>query len=176
MPAPERIPLIFGALIALLCQILVAPNIIVFYGEPNFVLAYIIAVAVANVRSENLVLAFVVGLIYGLMSSGPLGAMAFTCVLIMFLASQINAIMNNDTLFVPISILLISCYLAEFIYALLMIACGVDVSLLDALIYQVLPCGLYDNVIVVIAYFLVRRFAFSIRKTSEMKIIDSRVD
>lgn len=172
----ERLPLVVGAVVALLCQVMLAPYVHVGVAAPNFALAYVIALAVANARGGNYITAFVVGLIYDAMGSGSLGVMAFVCVAIVFVATHFLRIVNGESAFVSIFAMLLSCLLAELAYALLMMACGVDVSFGEALVYRVLPCGLYDMVIGVIAYLLVARFVFRTREAGEMKIIDTSVE
>lgn len=172
----ERIPIIIGALIALVCQMILAPNVHIGDAVPNFMLAYIIAISVANMRGTNYVIAFIVGLLFDLSGTGPVGAMAFVCVAVMFACSQIVRALDSEGPLAAILVIIVACLASEAAYGLLMIACGVDVTLLDALVYRMLPCGLYDIVIAIIAYLLVLRFVFRERRTSEMKIIDTSVD
>lgn len=176
MSVQERVPLIVGAVIAVICQVMLAPNMHVLAAAPNFVLAYVIAVAVANARGGSYIMAFLVGLAFDLSSTGPVGSMAFVCVATMLLSSLAFRALDNETPFVPIVIIICASFLSEMMYGLLMIACGVDVSLLDALVFVALPCGLYDTVIALLAYALVLRFVFKDRRASEMKIIDTSVE
>lgn len=176
MGIKDRLPLVMGALIALLCQVAVAPYVHVGAAAPNFALAYVIALSVANPRGGNYIAAFVVGLAYDAMSSGPFGAMALVCVATMFASTHLLRLTGAETAFASIFVMLLACLAGELCYAVVMMACGVDVSLWEAVLYRVLPCGAYDMVIGVIAYLLVGRFVFSAREADEMKIIDSSVE
>lgn len=172
----EKIPVVFGAIIAILCQLLLADNVHIFYAVPNFILAYVIAIAVANNRSMNYITAFFMGLIYDLTTIDTVGVMAFVCVAILFIASTVFHAIDNETPFMPIVVIIFTSFLGELMYSLLMIACGNDASLLEALIYDVLPCGLYDIVVALITFVIVSRFVFKQRNPSEMSIIDPTVE
>ena len=175
-PLAEKWRIAIGAVVAVLLQVVVAPNINVLSAMPNFVLCYVVAVSVANARNVGYVMPFVCGLVYDLVGSGPVGAMAFVCVAVTFFASLAFQAFDNETLFIPLAIVLVSCFVGDAVYGLLMIACGVDVSLLDALLYVCLPCGLYDTVLSMIAYPLVLRFVLKGKPQNEMTIIDGGIN
>lgn len=176
MGVKERLPLVAGALIALLCQVMVAPSIHVGMALPNFILAYIVALAAADARAGNYVTAFILGLAFDLVGSEPVGALSMVCVVMTFAASHALRMLGNDATPVNVIVMLLSCIMGELLYGLLMISSGIDASLMDALVYRVLPCGIYDMLIGAIAYPLVMRFVLRSRKADEMKIIDSSVE
>ena len=64
MPMSQRWPYIIGAAIAVLLQVIVAPNIQVLDAYPNFILCYVVACAVANPRGVGYIMPFILGLIY----------------------------------------------------------------------------------------------------------------
>ena len=175
-PFIEKWQISIGAIVAVLLQIVIAPNINVLSAMPNFILCYVVAVAVANARNAGYIMPFVCGLIYDFAGSGPIGAMAFVCVAITLAASMAYQAFDNETIFIPVAIILTSCFVANLAYGLLMIACGMNVSLLDALVYVCLPCGLYDTVLSLIAYPLVIRFVLRGKQQNEMTIIDTGLD
>lgn len=175
-PMSDKWPIIIGAAVAVLLQAVVAPNIGVMSAMPNFVLCYTIAMSVANARKVGYVMPFACGLLYDLMGSGPVGAMAFVCVATAFAASLAFRAFDNETLFMPVAIMVAASFLANLAYGLLMIACGTDVGLLDALLYVCLPCGLYDTVLSLVAYPLVLRFVLKGKEQNEMTIIDTGIE
>ncbi len=166
---------IIGAVIAVALQTIVAPNISVFNAMPNFILCYAIACAIANAREVDYIMPFVLGLVYDFSGGGPIGAMALTCLAATFLASLLFRIFDNETLFIPIVLTLIVCVISEFAYGLLTIACGLDVGLLDAILYVILPCAAYDMVVSLVIYALVRRFVFRANKPTPMGMIDPKM-
>ncbi|MCI8468306.1 MAG: rod shape-determining protein MreD [Eggerthellaceae bacterium] len=154
----EHVALVIGALIALVLQLAASPALAVGPAQPNFLAAYCVAVAVARPRSCGPVLPFVLGLAYDLAGGGPVGAMAFVLVLVTFVASRAMEALNNDTLFMPLAILVASLLSVELLYGALCLACGAGGSLADALAYRALPCALYDCVAGLVAYPLAARF------------------
>ena len=94
----------------------------------------------------------VLGLLFDLMGGGPVGGMAFVLVLVTFLASRLFMALNNDTLFMPVAIMLACIMLVEVMYGLIVVVCGADVPLGEAFLYRTLPCMLYDCVIGLLLY------------------------
>ena len=154
----SRIATFVGAFIAVALQLLIAPNIAISSALPNFVAAYVIVLSVTRPQPASTVLAFLLGLLYNLVAGGPVGGMALLLVLVAFLASRAFAALANDTLFMPIAILVVSSLVVELLYAALLMLLGLDVALLDALAQRVLPCALYDSVVGLVMYPLVLKF------------------
>lgn len=143
----RHIPYLVGALIAVLLQLAVAPYITIGFAMCNFVLCYTIVLAIVRAGDPGYILAFILGLIYDFASSEAVGAMAFICVLVTFAISRLYTFLNNDSIFIPIALVVAAVVVSEMLYGVLMIACGLDVGFLDALVYRILPCSLYDIVI-----------------------------
>ncbi|WP_172136673.1 rod shape-determining protein MreD [Adlercreutzia sp. ZJ473] len=154
----ERIAAGVGAAMAVLLQVVVAPHIALFAAVPNFMLAYALVIAVTRAQSCGLVMPFVLGLLFDLIGGGPVGACALLLVLATFLLSRASALVDNGTLFMPLAMLLVSSLAVELLYGVLLMACGMDVSPLQALVYRGLPCALYDAVIGLVMFPLVVRF------------------
>ena len=57
----EGIVIAVGAVVALLLQIVVAPNIALFSAQPNFLLAYVLVVAIARPLDAGSALPFALG-------------------------------------------------------------------------------------------------------------------
>ena len=148
----DGIAVAVGAVVAVLLQVVVAPNIALFGAMPNFVVAYALLVAIVRPMAAGPVMPFVLGLVFDLVSGGPVGAMAFLLVLMTFLAARAFAVLDNDTLFMPLAIFVACALLAAFLLAL-----GFDASALDVFLYRALPCALYDCVIGLVLYPLAAR-------------------
>lgn len=148
-----------GALIVLLAQIIIAPNIVIVSAMPNFILAYVLVLAITrSTQRSTLVFSFVLGLSYDFLSHGPVGAMALLCVLAAYFVSRVFTVLANDTLFMPITCMVVGAIVVELLYASFMMAFGIETSLLSAFLYKALPCALYDCVIALILYPLALRF------------------
>lgn len=140
----ETLYVVGGAVVAVLLQIILAPNIRLFGAMPNIILAYALCVAVLRPGGAGPVFAFVLGLMYDLLGSAPVGAMAFLLVLATFVIARAFSVLNNDTAFMPLVLIAIVCAAVEVLYALFMLAFGVPAGLGEALMFRVLPCALYD--------------------------------
>lgn len=153
----DNIVVVIGAIAAVLLQIAIAPAITLFAAMPNFILVYALLVAIVRPGTAGPVLPFVVGLIFDVVSGGPIGAMAFLLVLVAFLASRAFAVLDNDTLFMPLVIFVASTLIVEVLYGVLLLLLGFDASLLSAFVYRALPCALYDCVVGLLLYPLAAR-------------------
>ena len=81
--------MLIGALVAVILQALVAPYITIGYAMLNFIMCYVILMAIIRADKQGYIMPFVLGLCYDLMSSGTVGAMAFICVVLTFVISRI---------------------------------------------------------------------------------------
>ena len=154
----ERIIVGIAAVVVVLLQVLVAPHIAIGYAVPNFIAAFCLAIAVARSESSGPVMPFVLGLIFDLVSGGPVGAMAFALPLLVTLESWLFERMNNDTLFMVIAVVGICLFLVEFIYGMVFLLFGYSAGFIEAFVYRILPCFVYDFVLALIAYAGASRF------------------
>ena len=150
-----------GALAAIVLQVAVAPNVAIFAAQPNFLLAYVLAVAIANPLGAGPVLPFVLGLLFDLLGTGPVGGMALLFMLASLAASRAFAVLDNDTLFMPVTIFVVATFAAEMLYGALLIGLGLSASPVDAFLYRALPCTLYDCVVGLVLYPIIARLLAS---------------
>lgn len=153
----EGIVVAVGAVIAVLLQIVVAPNIALFSVQPNILLAYVLVVAIVRPADAGPVLPFALGLICDLLGSGPVGGYAFLFVIVSFIASRAFSVLDNDTLFMPLTIFVIATFVIEMLYGALLIGLGLSVSPADAFLYRTLPCTLYGCVVGLVLYPIIAR-------------------
>ena len=153
----ENLVVGIGAVVAVVLQIVVAPNIALFSAQPNVLLAYVLVVAIVRPLEAGPVLPFVLGLVFDVLGTGPVGGMAFLFVLVSFVASRAFAVLDNDTVFMPLTILVVATFAVEMLYGALLIALGLAVSPIDAFLYRALPCSLYDCVVGLVLYPLIAR-------------------
>ena len=90
------VPRVIGAIIAVVLQIALAPNIALFGVVPNFIMAYVLIVSIVCPDQSGPVFAFVLGLLFDLLGTGPVGAMAFLLTGVSFLAKRIFMLVNNE--------------------------------------------------------------------------------
>lgn len=154
----ERMVITLAAVGAVLLQIFLAPHISIGYGIPNFPVVLCIVVAILKPRYYSSFLPFILGLIYDFVSGGPLGAMAFSLTAFSTAAAWFYQRSNNDTIFMAIINLALGLLLIEVCYGVFMLCFSSGVSPIDALLYLVLPCFMYDLVISIVVYLIIVRF------------------
>lgn len=148
----DSIMVLVGSILAVLFQLIVAPNIALFSAVPNFLLAFVLVIAIIRPSDSVLVVAFLLGLFFDLVGSGPVGSMAFLCVLAAFLASRVFMVLNNDTFFMPFIIIVVSILCVEILYSAFLLGLGFTADPIDAFVYRTLPCFMYDCLIAVLLY------------------------
>lgn len=154
----DRIILVAGAILACVLQLAVAPHIAIAQAVPNFIVAYMLAVAVARPNGTGSVMPFVLGLFYDVATGGAIGPMAFSLTLFAVVAAHLCATLSNDTLFIPLVTLVIAVLLVEVSYSVFMMFLGYGAGAVDMFVYRTLPCFVYDLVIAVLLYFVMNRF------------------
>ena len=158
MITTDRIVIAVGALAAFLLQVLIAPHIAILSAMPNFMVAFSLAIAIARKEGVSPILPFAMGLLFDLLSGGPVGAMAFSLTAASALGSWIYRRTGNDTLFMAIAVLAASVFVLELLYGLLILLFGFAAGFFEAFVYRMLPCFIYDFIVTLIAYLVVVRF------------------
>ena len=148
----DAVVTIVGAVVAVVLQVVLAPNIALFGAQPNFLLVYALSMAIARPNAAGAVLPFVLGLLYDLLGTGPVGGMAFLLVLVCFLASLVFSVLDNRTALIAIIGLVAGVLLVETLYGILLVTLGMPVGVGEMFLYRALPCSLYDCVVVLIVY------------------------
>ena len=69
--------------------------------------------------------------------------------------------LDNDTLFMPVTIFVVATFAAEMLYGALLIGLGLSASPVDAFLYRALPCTLYDCVVGLVLYPIIARLLAS---------------
>ena len=144
--------LFVGCFVAFVLQIAIAPAVALFSAQPNFLLAFAVVIAIVSPGSAGPILPFVLGLLYDLTGSGPVGGMALLLVIACFAASRAFMVLDNDTVFMPIAIFVVVALAVEMSYGMLLMACGLSANPVEALLTRALPCALYDCAVGLVAY------------------------
>lgn len=148
---------IIAIILAVVLQIVLAPAMTIGSAMPNFIAVYVLCATLRNASAQPAVLAFVLGLIFDLIGSGPVGAMAFCLVLVTTLASVVYGNMSNDSWVSAMIVIVVSCLLIELLYGIIMLLVGAGDGFGSALIHRILPCTLYDIVIAAFMHPIVSR-------------------
>lgn len=146
-----------GALLAVVLQVVLAPNIAIFGTTPNFVIAFCVVVAMLLPGTACYVIVFCLGLVADLFGFGPVGALPFILLLCAFLADRAQSTFGNGTLFVSCLIVVAFILLVHFLHAAFMLAVTSSYTASEAFLLIAIPQSLYDCVLAVLLYVLLRR-------------------
>ena len=94
----ESVLLVVGAVVAVVLQIVLAPNLVILGSMPDLVLVYVGIAAMLLRRDSVLVMAFFAGLAMDLVGTSTVGVCAGLYTLIAFLTSRAAGFFGNDTL------------------------------------------------------------------------------
>ena len=154
----QSVVIVIEAVIMLLLQIAIAPGLSIGHATPNLLLVYALASALVIPRPASLVLSFLLGLAFDLLGGGPLGTMALVLLVMCAFVSWAYVRFDNDSLFIPLVLLVFGVLFSELFYGILIVLCGYPATIGEALLYRSLPCALYNIALALAVFFLLRFF------------------
>jgi len=154
-------PLIILAVIALILQIAVAPNIAIFTIVPNIVLVVVCLVSLTASTMRAVIYSFILGFCYDVLSQGPIGVMALLFTIIGFVLSTIKKDSLDSNWLMDLFVLLIVIFLGEILHGIILAVVGYDTDIMSSLVFRALPAALYEAVITTIVLFVMNRFGGS---------------
>lgn len=146
-----------GAVIAVVLQIILAPNIAIMGTMPQFIIVYALASAMLLPREGAYVLVFCLGMVGDLLGYGPVGALPFILLIAVLAIDFAQKTFGNGTLFVSCIIVVAFTIAVHFLHAAFMIAMTTGYTALDAFLLVAIPESLYDSVLAVLCYMALRR-------------------
>lgn len=148
----DTVAVVLGAIVVMLLQFILAPVIRLSSSQPNFLLAYVLVISIVRPAQSGLILPFVLGILYDLSGCGPVGGMAFLFVLVSFICQRLFTVLDNDTLFMPLTTFALGALVVEVFYGVLLIVLGLSANVVEVFIYRALPCALYDCAVGLVFY------------------------
>lgn len=158
MSGSSRIFVIASCVAAIVVQLVAAPYIVVFGVVPNFIVALVVALALAHPSAFGPLLPFVMGLVFDLATGGPVGAMAFSLTLFSYLIARYFEHLGNDSVFMAVAFVALAVLLVELSYGVFLMLFGYQAGFVEVLAYRVAPCFVYDTVLAMLLFFVARRF------------------
>ena len=156
----QSVSIAVGALVVTLLQLVVAPYVTVFNAMPNFMAAYAVVITVLRPRTTGpVVLAFVMGLLYNLFVGGVVGSLSAVLVIASVVAALAMRSLANDTSFQPLAIMAVTMVIVEVAYLMVLLASGLGLGFVQALIFRALLCAIYDAVMGALLFFIMSRVA-----------------
>ncbi|MDR3315367.1 MAG: rod shape-determining protein MreD [Coriobacteriales bacterium] len=156
--------IVIGSLAAVLLQVIVAPNIAIRGVVPNCVLVFSVVIAIYNNRTLSCSLGFVLGIVFDLLSSGPIGVMPLVLCVLAYSVSSLNKDMFSGGWVVEVLLLLVASLLGELLYGALLNIVGYDIHFANSLINRILPSAVFDAAFGLVVFPLLNRFSQQQRK------------
>ncbi len=145
------------AVVCLVLQLALAPNVGLGNGRANFALVYAACVALTTGGTRAVVAGFVAGLVFDLSTTGPIGLMAFCLTLASFLLSGEARERVAGDLGPCVARFAVTDLAVSLAYHLAMLLVGQTDSLIDAIALRTLPTALLTLVgFLPFAYYLSR--------------------
>ena len=146
------IPMVVLALLGLVLQFVLSNAIQIGNATPNFVIAFALIIAVVYPVFGSVFIGFLMGLLYNLLGSGPVGGLALVLTIMTYVLMQLFRRMEAPNFFFSLGILFVSAFLCELFYGILtgVFVSGISVS--EALGQRALPCAVYDVLVGCVLY------------------------
>ncbi|MCH3948774.1 MAG: rod shape-determining protein MreD [Olsenella sp.] len=127
------------ALVCMVCQLALAPNIGIGNGRANFALVFTACVAFNAGGRRGVLAGFFAGLVFDLSTTGPVGLMAGCCAATAYLMGQEGRNRMAGELAASMAEFSIAALIVSLIYHLAMLMVGQSSSLLDVILLRTLP-------------------------------------
>lgn len=148
-----------GALLgALVLQVMIAPHIAVFGISPNFLLLVVITLAFVEGPSKGAMAGFIAGLLFDLLSTGPVGAWALVMSVTGYLSGSLQENLFAEGWLAPVTVGIVAALTADLAYLVVVSVLGVGPAFWSAVGRLVLPQAVYNAVLVMLVYPWLARF------------------
>jgi len=143
---------------AAILQVGLAPHLAIGGVVPNFMLLVVVTLALVEGSSAGAVAGFASGLLFDLLSSGPVGPMVLVLTLTGYLAGLMHEKMFAEGWLLPLTVLGIASLGAEVAYGLILNLLGVGGPFWLSFITKMLPAAVYNTALALLIYPWLARF------------------
>lgn len=154
------LPLICSAIIVVI-QIVFAPILSVFAVVPNFIVAFVMVLAVLRRPDSTYGYAFVLGLIADLLSQTPVGLTSLLLLIATFALSRVFEVLDDSNIAMPTIAFASAMFIFEFIFMIVLLIAGYQGGFIELFLQRVLPATVFNTVIAAILFIVMRRLPFA---------------
>lgn len=140
-----------AAAIAVVLQLVLAPNIQIMGVMPDFLVSYVLMVCMLRPQKNHYVLAFVMGMLSDLMGFGVVGTMSLCLLVAAFLIGKVAEAIGADNPVSAFAILMGFSVLVLLAYTFFLSGAGL-IDMPVGLLFFTLPCAIYDGVLGILWY------------------------
>lgn len=130
------------AVVCLVLQLALAPNVGLGNGRANFALVFCACVALSRGGKRAVIAGFVAGLVFDLSTTGPVGLMAFCLTCASYLMGLEGRDRMSGDLASAATTFAVAALGVSFVYHLAMLLVGQADSLIDVLVFRTIPTAL----------------------------------
>ncbi|MDR3052910.1 MAG: rod shape-determining protein MreD [Coriobacteriales bacterium] len=164
--------IIITSFVAVVLQIMIAPNIAINDVVPNFMLVAVVLIAINHGTTPSCTAGFVLGLLYDLFAQGPLGVMALILTILAYSTSSLNKGMFANSWLIGLLTLVVAALFGELLHSVFLTVIGSETEFLKSLVIRTLPSMLYDAVLGLVLFPILARFGS--RKKTEPGVLKGR--
>ncbi len=154
------LPLVFSV-VAVVLQVVFAPILSVFSVVPGFIVPFVFVLSIMRRPDTTYLYAFVLGLIADLLAQTPVGLTALLLLAASFGLSHSFEVLDASTPTMPVIALAAAAALYEILFMIVLLIVGYQGSFIELLLYRALPSVLFDVLIGVVYFLIMRRLPFT---------------
>lgn len=154
------LPLIASA-VAVVLQIIFAPPLTLFSVVPNFIVAFVVVLAIMRRPDSTYGYAFVLGLIADLLAQTPVGLTSLLLLIATFAVSRIFEVLDNTNLSMSLIGIALTLLAFELVFMIVLMVLGYSGSFFELLVQRALPSTIYNSIIAIVMFFIMRRLPFT---------------
>ncbi|MBI5232652.1 MAG: rod shape-determining protein MreD [Coriobacteriales bacterium] len=152
------VPAVLAIAAATLLQALLGPAIAIGGAIPNFLLIVAITLALVQGPVSGAVAGFAAGLIFDLLNTGPVGAMALVLAVTCWLAGLLFQHMFAEGWLLPLTVLGAASFAAGVAYSVILLLLGEGESFWLSMLTITLPGAVYNTALALLVYPWLARF------------------
>lgn len=154
----KAVPAAVAVLGAALLQAMLAPYLAIGGVEPNFLLLVVVTLALTEGPTVGAASGFAAGLVFDLLGTGPVGAMALVLTVTGYLAGMLQANLFAEGWRLPLTVVAVASLLSGVAYGIVLQVLGEGGSFWRGFVTVVLPAALYNTALALLVYPILARF------------------
>lgn len=147
--------------IAIALQLVIAPLLSFSSVVPNFLIPLAIVASIVRSSDSAYAYAFVLGLISDFMAQTPVGLSPFLLLIASFVLSRSFEVLDKTTMAMPLIATVVSIAVFEVLFAIGLLIMGYPASLIDLILYRIVPLVFFNSIIGVVYYLVMSKFSWS---------------
>jgi rod shape-determining protein MreD len=149
---------LLALLVAVVAQVALAPALSIGDVVPNFLLILVVTVALVEGPVSGATAGFAAGLLFDLVTTGPVGPMALVLTITGYVAGLIQANMFAAGWLGPLTVLFLASLASSMAYGVALEALGLLSSFWRAFLLVMLPSAVYNTALALLIYPWLARF------------------